>query len=125
MSEQLVLELGALRTECDNLRAALHTAERMLGEFVQQRDGASEADKNAQACTLLYNIAQLPPLPPYGIHGNTFPGAIWPDPAKIDFSLERNYDPLSLLNREKPLNLTHYRETPRRRRTDLEREAED
>lgn len=98
MSEQLVLELGALRTECDNLRAALHTAERMLGEFVQQRDGTTQH--------------------------STVP-IIWPDPAKIDFSLERNYDPLSLINREKPLNLTHYRETPRRRRTDLEREAED
>lgn len=110
MSEQLNLELDALRTENGNLKAALQTAERLIGE------------RDQQCCTAPHCAAQRPP---YGVHGNKPPHFIWPEPGKIKFELERDYDAMAMGNRDKPLNLSNYRETPRRRRTDFDREAED
>lgn len=74
------------------------------------------------ACTAQHHTTQQ--RQPYGIHGNKFPGVIWPDPKKMQFDIARDYDPMAMGNREKPLNLSSYRESPRRTRKDL-REAED
>lgn len=82
-------------------------------------------EKIAEFNRILGQYEQEPPeRSPYGIHGNKFPGVIWPDPKKMQFDIARDYDPMAMGNREKPLNLSSYRESPRRRRSDL-REAED
>lgn len=131
MSEQLNLELDALRTENTNLKTALHTAERMLGNM---QLGCTTQHSTQQESEVSYigimhadsdEIHWIkPPRQPYGIHGNKFPGVSWPDPKKMQFDIVRDYDPMHMGNRDKALHLSAYRESPRRRRSDL-REAED
>lgn len=102
-SEQLNLELDALRTENGNLKAALQTAERLIGE------------RDQQCCTAPHCAAQRAP---YGIHGNKFPGVIWPEPGKVKFDMKDLYDPMAMGNRSAPLKRKG--DHPRRRRDDSE-----
>jgi hypothetical protein len=97
-SEQLNLELDALRTENDNLKAALHTAERLLGQRDAQLDDTTQ-----------HSTAQEP-------RATT---VIWPDPATMTFDLERKYDPMTPSNRGNALKLREP-DHPRRRRGDNE-----
>ena len=72
------------------------------------------------ACTAQHHTTQ--PRPPYGIHGNKFPGVIWPDPKKRQFDIVRDYDPMHMGNRDKALR---QREDDGHDRPKRQRDSED